>query len=54
MYIFGNVRIAQHIETSVEYFLGDAFGSVHQLVENAGVVTLAKSYQPYGDRIYQY
>ncbi|MEW5870879.1 MAG: RHS repeat-associated core domain-containing protein, partial [Chloroflexota bacterium] len=42
-------RIAQQGESSTEYFLGDALGSVRQLVDGDGVVRLAKSYEPYGD-----
>jgi RHS repeat-associated protein len=46
-YLYGNGRIAQY-GTSTDYFLGDALGSVRQLVDSSGNVTLAKSYQPYG------
>jgi RHS repeat-associated protein len=47
-YIYGFGRIAQ-VNTTTEYFLGDALGSVRQLVDSGGTVTLAKSYAPYGE-----
>ncbi len=47
-YLYGNGRISQHA-TQTEYFLGDALGSVRQLADAAGAVTLTKSYAPYGD-----
>jgi RHS repeat-associated protein len=37
--------------TVTEYFLGDALGSVRQLTDQAGVVTLAKAYTPYGETL---
>lgn len=33
------------------YFLGDALGSMRQLVDGSGVVTLVQSYEPYGERL---
>jgi len=47
-YLYGNGRIAQYAGTAPSYFLGDALGSVRQLANSSGAVTLAKSYQPYG------
>jgi RHS repeat-associated protein len=47
-YLYGNGRIAQYAGTTPSYFLPDALGSVRQLANASGVVTLAKSYQPYG------
>ena len=47
-YLYGNGRISQHT-TQTEYFLGDALGSVRQLADSAGVVTLTQSYVPYGN-----
>ena len=44
---FANNRIAQ-TNTATEYFLGDALGSVRQLTDSVGKVTLANSYAPYG------
>jgi hypothetical protein len=46
-YLYGNGRIAQHALVT-DYFLADALGSVRQLTNSNGSVTLAKSYQPYG------
>ena len=50
-YLYGNGRIAQVGATSTEYFLGDALGSVRQLVDANENVTLTKSYQPYGEAL---
>jgi RHS repeat-associated protein len=47
-YIYGVDRIAQVNGAAPEYFLTDGLGSVRQLVDGAGNITLAKSYQPYG------
>ncbi len=47
-YLYGNGRIAQAGSTT-EYFLGDALGSVRQLADSAGAVTLTQSYAPYGE-----
>jgi RHS repeat-associated protein len=49
-YLYGNGRISQHT-TQTEYFLGDALGSVRQLADTAGAVTLTQSYAPYGETI---
>lgn len=49
-YVHGNGRIAQ-ADTTTEYFLGDALGSVRQLADSAGVVTLTQSYSPYGETV---
>jgi hypothetical protein len=53
-YLYGNMRIAQQDSTTTQYFLTDALGSVHQLVDETGVVTpsamlrtgLAQTFQP--------
>jgi len=47
-YLYGNGRIAQVNTAGTEYFLGDALGSVRQMTDASGAVTLAKSYDPYG------
>jgi len=47
-YVYGLGRIAQ-VNTTTEYFLGDALGSVRQLTNTSGTVTLGKSYAPYGE-----
>jgi len=46
-YLYGLGRIAQ-VNTTTEYFLGDALGSVRQLTDASGEVTLANVYEPYG------
>ena len=48
-YIYGVGRVAQTGGTGTDYSLGDALGSVRQLVNAGGEVTLAKSYTPYGE-----
>jgi RHS repeat-associated protein len=49
-YLYGVGRIAQ-TNTTTEYFLGDALGSVRQMTDATGEITLAKSYQPYGETL---
>ncbi len=44
-------RIAQ-TNTMTEYFLGDALGSVRQLSMTDGEISLAQSYDPYGNVTY--
>jgi hypothetical protein len=34
--------------TVMEYFLGDALGSVRQLTNASGAITYARTYDPYG------
>ncbi len=51
VYLYGNGRIAQYGAGGVDYFLGDALGSVRQLVNGNGNVTLAKRYEPYGEEL---
>jgi len=48
-YLYGNSRIGQFTTSDSAYFLGDALGSVRQLVDGNGVVILAKTYKPYGE-----
>jgi len=48
-YVYGNGRIAQESGTTTEYFLGDALGSVRNLVDEDGVITLTQEYEPYGE-----
>ena len=50
IYLYGNGRITQAGSTT-EYFLGDALGSVRQLVDTNGAVTLTQSYAPYGETV---
>jgi len=48
-YLYGNGRIGQFTATDSAYFLTDALGSVRQLVDENGVITLAQEYEPYGE-----
>lgn len=41
-------RISQQSGTTPEYFLGDALGSVRQMTDQAGGITFARNYDPYG------
>ncbi len=47
-YLYGLGRIAERQGTASEYYLGDVLGSVRQLTNNGGTVTLARSYDPFG------
>jgi RHS repeat-associated protein len=48
-YLYGAGRIAQYGASGAEYFLGDALGSVRQLVDADGNLTLGRKYKPYGE-----
>jgi RHS repeat-associated protein len=48
-YLYGNDRIAQQSTGGTGYFLTDALGSVRQLVDEEGEITLNRSYDPYGN-----
>jgi RHS repeat-associated protein len=48
-YLYGNRRIAQYSDSGAQYFLGDALGSVRQLVDANGEVLLSQSYEPFGE-----
>ena len=48
-YIYGNSRIAQIAETQTGYFLPDALGSMRQMTDPSADLTLARSYDPYGN-----
>ncbi len=50
-YLYGNGRIGQFTASDSTYFLTDALGSVRQLANSAGLVTLTQSYDPYGERL---
>ncbi len=47
-YTYGVDRISQQRGNKVDYFLGDALGSVRQLADRNGNITLAMDYDPYG------
>jgi YD repeat-containing protein len=48
-YIYGLGRIGEEGAAGWQYHHGDALGSVRQLTDLNGAVTLAKNYRPYGD-----
>ncbi len=48
LYLYGFSRLAQVQGTDAGWFLGDALGSVRQLVDEDGAVVLARDYDPYG------
>ena len=50
-YLYGVGRIGEEQPDGWQYYLGDALGSVRQLTDEAGEITLAKSYLPYGEAI---
>jgi RHS repeat-associated protein len=47
-YTYGLGRIAQTNAATTDYLLGDALGSVRQLTDSTGAVTLAQNYDPNG------
>lgn len=47
-YLYGLGRIGEQQASGFAYHLGDALGSVRQLVDVSGVVQLMRSYEPYG------
>jgi RHS repeat-associated protein len=49
-YLYGIGRIGEYSASDGwAYHLGDALGSLRQLTDESGAVTLSKSYQPYGE-----
>jgi YD repeat-containing protein len=50
-YLYGLDLVAQQNGADTEYFLGDALGSVRQLTNSIGDVTLTRSYDPFGGTI---
>jgi hypothetical protein len=50
-YIYGIDRVAQLHSADTEYFLTDVLGSVRQLIDVSGEVTLTQNYDPYGNLI---
>ncbi len=48
-YLYGYDRIAQAGVNGDEYFLPDALGSVRQMTDEVGSVTLSQSFTPYGE-----
>lgn len=48
-YLYGLGRIAEYQGSASEYYLGDALGSVRQLTNAQGNLTLTQAYAPYGE-----
>jgi RHS repeat-associated protein len=47
-YLYGAMRIGELQAGGMAYHLGDALGSVRQLADASGSVTLARNFEPYG------
>jgi RHS repeat-associated protein/CSLREA domain-containing protein len=52
-YIYGIGNLSQISGSATDYFLGDALGSTRQLVDASGQITLAESYDPFGNVVSQ-
>ncbi len=50
-YLYGLSRLGQKDATTMEFFLGDALGSVRQMTDSIGAITLEKRYTPFGEVI---
>jgi hypothetical protein len=50
-YLYGMGQIGEEQPNGWQYYLGDALGSVRQLTDEAGEITLVKSYLPFGKAI---
>lgn len=48
-YLYGIGRIGEQQPMGWQYHLGDALGSVRQLTDATGTVTLSRRYEPYGE-----
>jgi RHS repeat-associated protein len=48
-YLYGLDRVAEQQGGVNEYYLGDVLGSIRQIANNSGAITLARSYDPYGN-----
>jgi RHS repeat-associated protein len=48
-YLYGINRVAQSTAEQSKFFLADALGSVRNLTDSAGIVTLTQSYTPFGE-----
>jgi len=53
-YLYGVNRMAQVVETQTGYFLPDALGSVRQIADDSGLVTLGQSFTPFGEVLETY
>lgn len=50
-YTYGVDRISQRTGADTEYFLGDALGSVRQLADVGGAISLDRNYDPFGNGV---
>ena len=50
-YLYGTSRIGEEQPAGWRYHVGDALGSVRQLLDSTGGVALAKSYAPFGSML---
>jgi RHS repeat-associated protein len=50
-YLYGAMRVGELQAGGMAYHLGDALGSVRQLVDASGNVTLARNFEPYGSTL---
>jgi hypothetical protein len=50
-YLYSLNRIAQQNLVGRQYYLGDALGSVMQLVNPVGAMIQARSYEPFGKQL---
>lgn len=51
-YLYGVTRIGEQQSAGRVYHVSDALGSVRQLVDSDGQVTLARGYMPYGEPLW--
>jgi RHS repeat-associated protein len=50
-YLYGNGLLAQDNGVNPEYFLSDGLGSIRQLVDASGNISLSQSFDPYGQLV---
>ncbi len=50
-YLYGTIRIGEKQTGGWRYYAPDALGSVRQLADNTGAVTLARGYRLFGDSL---
>jgi RHS repeat-associated protein len=50
-YLYGLTRVGEKQPGGWQYHLGDALGSVRQLIDTSASITLARSYEPFGDTV---
>jgi YD repeat-containing protein len=48
LYVYGAARLSQVEDGAYEWFLGDALGSVRQVVDDSGEIVLVRDYSPFG------